>query len=132
MTILDSNIWIAYAYQEDSQHTKALDLIEKITGEIYIPEYIILEVCTVLLYKKQKQAANSFINAVLHGNSTHIMYTSPETFHDTLSCFQSKDKGSLSFIDIYLLLLSQTNIVITFDNELRKAIKKFSKQKSDS
>lgn len=132
MTILDSNIWVAYAYQEDSQHTKALALIEKITDEVYIPEYIILEVCTVLLCKKQKQAANSFINTVMHGKSTHIIYTSPEIFHDTLVLFQSRSKGSLSFIDTHLLLLSQTSTIITFDNELKKAIEAFSKQKSDS
>lgn len=122
MNILDSNIWIAYAYKEDTQHTKAVSLIESLTEDVYIPEYVVAEVCTVLQNKKRKVVANAFIESILKSNYIHILHSSVKMFNCVITLFYSRNKSRLSFVDTSLLYLSRTYTVLTFDIDLQKAI----------
>ena len=107
MTILDSNVWIALFHEEDSSRARAHNLLDTISSKILLPEYVLLEVCSVLKRLKQKQAADQFLDYVLDNRDIDCFYTSPSLLEETIRLFRARQQDNLSFIDISLLHLSR-------------------------
>ena len=61
--LLDSSVWVALFLDFDTQHKKAEQLFEKLSGTIYVPYCVASEVITVLTYKHSKEQADNFIAA---------------------------------------------------------------------
>jgi predicted nucleic acid-binding protein len=122
MIILDSNIWIAYLNKNDSQHSQAVSVFNKIEDNILITEYIILEVATVLAMRADKQIADAFIDLVMKNQDIKVLSSSKIFFNKTLGHFLKYKKSNLSFVDISLLALSKNYQVFTLDKELKKEI----------
>lgn len=118
--ILDSNVWLAYFIEDDSQHDKAVVVFSNITETILMPEYVLLEVSTLLRSKKHNVKAVDFCRKMITNRETflHSMPLVGETA-DTFC----KRNDKLSFVDTALLVLSKEYTVITFDKALQKAIK---------
>jgi len=125
MIILDSNVWIALFHKEDTLQAKAHNLLENISSKILLPEYVLLEVCSVLKRLKRKQAANQFLDYVLDNRDIDCFHTSPSLLEETIKLFRTRSQDDLSFIDISLLFLSRFHTVHTFDKKLASAIKKY-------
>ncbi len=123
MTILDSNVWIALFHNQDSQHAKAEKIFFSLTQKILIPEYVILEVSSVLLLKSNKEIADAFLERVIDSEDVEVALSNELFFLDVVKTFQSYPKHDLSFIDCALLLLSQSHTIITLDEHLARAIK---------
>lgn len=122
--ILDSSVWIAQLLKEDSQHNKAVTLFKDITNKIYVPEYILIEVTTLLKQKGYFGLAKNFLLEVIDPNEP-ILIPSDQYFTETQSAFLNVEKNNkLSFIDTSLLVLSKEYTIITFDKQLQKEIKK--------
>ncbi|MBI5794671.1 type II toxin-antitoxin system VapC family toxin [Candidatus Uhrbacteria bacterium] len=124
MTILDSNIWIALFHKEDSQHLKAQALMKKLTMPIVLPEYVLLEVCTVLRIRADQNHVRTFVEVVSDNRDIEILPSTPELLRSTITRLQSLKTTPLSFTDVALLLLSKTFMIETFDRHLQTAIKK--------
>lgn len=126
MVIFDSNIWIALFHTSDNQHLKAIDLVEAYTGKIKVgvSEYVMTEVCSMLLFNAGWSVVSRFIKEVIQNPEVEILYSSPNLFSKTLKLFQQPENIQLSFIDTSLLYLARFYEVITFDKALAKAIKK--------
>lgn len=124
MIILDSNIWVALLYNDDSLHMQAEVLLASLTGEICVPEYVIGEVCTVLLLRKDIALADQFAEKMLAQKECRIVYSNSFFVDHILHFFREHISKRLSFIDTSLLYLSQEYTVYTFDKHLAKAIKK--------
>lgn len=122
MIILDSNIWIAQASKKDSQHEKALKLIAGLNDLILIPEYVMIETCTVLSQRAGKSSADAFIDATIGSAWVQFLYTNQTLFAETLQTFRTLQTKHLSFIDVALFCLSRTHNVLTFDKHLARAI----------
>lgn len=125
MLILDSNVWIAYLNKDDSLHPKAQKTLQPIIEkdqQIILPEYIILEICSILLIKVNKLSADNFLNFVLNNQNIKILYSDVVFFTKLVSFFKNQTSKQLSFVDIALLYLSKSYPVITFDKKLEKAI----------
>ena len=127
MIILDSNVWISYLDKNDNQHKKAQKIIEKIDCDIVVPEYVIIEVCTVLLKKTNKKIADGFIEIAFDNQNTEVLFCDEYFFNLFVNNFKNIKNKNLSFIDTALLYLSEDYKVITFDKNLEKAIKKLGK-----
>ena len=124
--ILDSSVWIARLHTDDSQHDKALSIFKGIFNEIYVPEYVLLEVTTLLKQKGCLDLAKNFITEVTILNKS-IFIPSYQYFTETQSAFLNTEKNNkLSFIDTSLLVLSKEYTIITFDKQLQKEIQKLS------
>ena len=121
--ILDSSVWIAYFYKEDNQHTKAVSAMAKITTHILIPEYVLLEVVTLLRQKGYNDTACQFMAEVTKDNDRLLIH-GEEYFTDTVSLFRAAKNSKLSFVDTALLVLSQKYTVVTFDTVLNREIMK--------
>lgn len=125
MTILDSSILIAYISKQDSQHAQAVKLFKGLKPPVAIPEYIIVEVCTVLAFKVDKPTAIFFLEFVI-GNKDFVLLPSGLQFLiDVVHLFKTSAPPALSFPDTSLLYLSEHNEVITFDKQLARAIQKY-------
>lgn len=124
MTIFDSNIWIAYLNKDDSQHRRATSYFSRLDDELLITEYIILEVVTVLAMRVDKDLADNFLDLVLNNTDVQVLKSSSDFFDSSVNAFQKYKKDNLSFVDISLLKLARDYKVSTFDEDLKKEIRK--------
>ena len=124
MTILDSNVWIAFFNESDNQHKKAEKVFRKIGDSIIITEYVILEVASVLTIRASKNIADKFIEFVVDNENIKILLSNENSFKRIVKNFLNYPKSNLSFVDISLLNLSGKYDIITFDKNLEKAVKK--------
>lgn len=125
MIILDSNVWIAYFHEQDSQHTKAEKVFSQISTPIILPEYVILEVSTILVQHAGKKIANQFLELIKDNRDIILLLTEEAFFLKVIAAFQKENTKKLSFVDTALFVLSQKFAVITFDTALSRAIKNF-------
>ena len=123
MTFVDSSVWIAYFYKEDSQHAQAERVFRTLTRPLLLHEYVIGEVCTVLNQRVSKLQADAFIEYVMGNRDIRIIPSNAEFFLETLSFFRKQRRRSLSFIDVALLYLSKQSSVVTFDRTLARAFR---------
>lgn len=122
--VADSNLWIAMLNASDNLHKKAQQLFATFNEEVIVPEYVVVEVCTVLKQKRRKALADIFIKKILENPDIQLSTSTPEFFGRVLTAFYRNDFHHLSFVDVSLLVLSQYYRVYTFDKKLATTIKK--------
>lgn len=120
--LVDSSVWIALFLPFDTQHQKAARTIERLSGMVYLPYCVIVEVATVLAYKHSKQLADNFI-AYTHDNRD-IAIVNNDALEEM--AFYSTNPHKLSFVDISLMFLSgkYNATLVTFDKQLQRVAKK--------
>ena len=125
MVIFDSNIWIAFLNKDDSQHKKALTVFENIKDNslVFITEYLVIEICSVLAMRAGNKIADSFLDMIMNNEDVEILSSSNQFFENIVSFFRKQNIKKLSFVDVSLLFLSRKYEIITFDKELQKALK---------
>ena len=123
MMIVDSSVWVALYNEFDSQHRKALSFSTAFV-DVAVAEYVLLETSTLLLSKAGVDVAEKFLEYSLNSAEVTVLYSSPEFLQETARLFRGLKNKRLSFVDISLLLLSESHEVVTFDKALQKAIQK--------
>ena len=118
--ILDSSIWVAFLHDTDSQHKQALAVFERIGNTITVPEYVVIEVATILKRRKKPDEAKRFVHRVLNENPQSFLHAD-SLIHETATLFRERT-DQLSFTDTALLALARSYQVITFDRDLQRAI----------
>lgn len=124
MTVFDSNVWIAIFHDEDTLRIRARAIAKKTGTDILLPEYVLIEVCSVLKRLKRKEAADRFLDEIQDNKDIIFLPASPEFLAETIRLFRTGPQDDLSFIDVALLVLSKMHAVVTFDKKLAAAIKK--------
>lgn len=122
MIVLDSSIWVAFILEDDSQHAKAVSLFPELNDEIIIPEYVMLEVCSVLIVQAGKHLADRFLEISQHNENSSCLCSNENFFNQVIEFFQAHKHTGLSFVDVSLLYLAKQYTVLTFDKQLEKAI----------
>lgn len=123
-TILDSSVWVALFSQYDSQHTKAWKILKGVRSRIVIPEYIILEVVTVLAQRASKKCADMFLERMCDNSDIDILHVEENHFYSFCEAYRQLPDGKLSFIDCALACLAKEYEIITFDTHLKKSLSK--------
>lgn len=124
MIVLDSNIWIALFNEEDALHDRAQRMVRDLQGPVAIPEYVILEVATILSQKAGKPFADLFLQKTYQNSDIKALHSSEQFLNEVIQLYLFQSRGKLSFVDYALLALSQHNIkVVTFDKDLERALK---------
>ncbi len=122
LTILDSNVWIAFFDKEDSTHKRAVQVFKKLkVSELAITEYIILEVATILKKYAGLDIANAFLLKLAQENI--IIIEDENLLKETVKIFANSARNNLSFVDCSLVYLSSKHKVITFDKKLVNKLK---------
>lgn len=128
MTVFDSNVWIAIFHDEDTLGTRARAIAKEAGTDILLPEYVLIEVCSVLKRLKHKEVADQFLDEVQDNQDVVFLPASLEFLTETIRVFRAGLQDDLSFIDVSLLVLSKMHTVITFDKKLASAISKAARQ----
>lgn len=119
--IADSSVWVAYFYDKDSQHTRAVQVLKEESLPILVPEYILLETVTILRQKKEELALQKFMLAAMRDD---VYLRAGNLGIEVARLYATSEYKKLSFVDVSLVLLSKENQVITFDRALQTAISK--------
>ncbi len=127
--IVDSNIWIAHFLANDPNHEKAYKILESLNfDEVYIHEYILLEVVTVLRLRAgaavAAEALRMFHDLDLNKLDDSLVKS------DLYNLLLQEKYPKLSYIDLFLLSFSPKGYeVLSFDKNLNRAIKEYAKKK---
>ena len=121
MTILDANVFIALLSEQDALHERAMQVVEQVSAPILLPEYIFVEILTVLAMRAGMPKVEKFLSAVVALPITFLP-SSGELLAHSLIMFRKQPGGRLSFPDAALLYLSREHDIITFDKTLERAI----------
>lgn len=125
MTVLDSSVWVALFHESDSQHRKAVEAMRTVGSSLLVPEYVVLETCTVLTKLAGRSSSEQFLDRVMKNKDAQLYIGDTVFFEDVLAIYRtplSPIWAALSFVDISLLVLSRSHRVVTFDEALRKVI----------
>ncbi|MDB5265011.1 MAG: hypothetical protein JWN64_582 [Parcubacteria group bacterium] len=126
---IDTSVLISFFNEKDSLHERAQLILREIQKPLLVHEYVVLETATVLMNRVGKSSADEFMRITL-GNADFELHLSSEVgFLASAETFV-QNQNKLSFVDTALLSLSGTSQIITFDEELNRAIKK-RKEKKD-
>jgi len=127
--LIDTNVFVALFNKSDALHTQAKtcweDLRTKKT-QLYITDFIISEVLTVLRLKTSKEAALTFGDIVLNKTKTlHILNIGKDDMRDAYKIFRDTKVKNFSFVDVTIIALARTNKlkIISFDKQLQKTAK---------
>lgn len=123
MYVVDSSVWIALFLDDDSQHAKAVDIIESL-GDAWIkmPYGVVLEVTTVLSRKESKALADKFVEFVRDNPHIDVVISLPGA---EMGVFL-EENGRLSFVDALLkhIALRENCTLVSFDKKLQASLQK--------
>ncbi len=122
MIILDSNVWIGFLSVNDSNHEQAVRVWSGLVWPILLPEYVLLEVATVLSLRVDKKTADAWLAYVFDNKDVELLPSNGEFLLEVAAWYLRKPHRGLSFVDVALLYLGKHHTVITFDAQLRKAL----------
>lgn len=123
-TIIDSSVWISAFNSEDANNKLALQYVEYFEQEQWVPDIVFYEVLSVLKNKlKNKALLDKFVDYTKNnGNiSIRLFY---EHNREVLKTFTYETTGRLSYVDSLLVYLSRDYWILTFDEDIKKEIKK--------
>ena len=123
MIVLDSNVWIALFDADDSLHRRAQRMVSELKEPVVLPEYVILEVATVLSQKAGKSFADLFLQKVFANRGIRVIASSQQFLEEVVQFYLSQTKERLSFVDYTLVFLSRRMKVLTFDKNLERTLK---------
>jgi predicted nucleic acid-binding protein len=123
--VLDSSFLIAFHNERDSQHEAARGLMREFLagrwGKGLLPEYVFLEVVTVLLVRRDLATAVRTGRLLLEAQELELVPCS-DVFLETVQLFGSQKKTSLSFADAAIAVIARTRAdgqVLSFDAGFR-------------
>ena len=124
--VLDSSYLIAFQNRRDVHHRAAAhlmpDLIGGVFGRLLLPEYVFLEVVTVLFARCGHTVAVDTADTLLNAQEVDFLPSS-ELFQPTLDVFRTSTAARLSFTDAAIVAAARrhgTQFVATFDAGFRR------------
>ncbi len=121
MVFLDASFLIAYHNSCDVHHDAAVALMEELVegrwGSLKLLEYVLLEVATVLLIRRDLAVASRVTSLLLEAREVEFIACS-EFFLQTLETFQGQASTKLSFVDAALVAAARRDqgaFIATFD-----------------
>lgn len=120
--VLDTSFLVALFNNNDVFHKKALKRREQIKNEILLlPEYVVLELTTILGIKTSVKISQKATNELLHAKEVRFIPCS-EIFASAFKRFHKQDLYKLSFVDCALLEIKESygaSEILTFDKALK-------------
>jgi len=119
MTLLDSNILVAYFRLDEALHKKARDLVSSLE-KIVIADFVLSEIYTVLMLRESYEIAIRALEWIINNPKIEVERLTNQETKKVIS-FIEKNNTKLSFVDISLLIMSKNRNyrLISFDQELR-------------
>ena len=125
MIVLDTSFVVAYHNQRDAHHAAAVKAFHRLEkgewGEILLPEYIFLEIMTVLAARRDLTIAVA-VGEILLGAREIELVACSSCFLDAYQVFREQGRARLSFADAATMAIARTRgaeYVATFDRDFR-------------
>lgn len=126
MIVLDSSFLVAYHNRRDVHHAAAAATMTKLVagewGPALLPEYVFLEVVTVLLARRGLDVAMRVATILLQARDVEFVPSS-DMFPDVMEAFRGQRQGRLSFADAAIVTVAHkraARFVATFDRDFRQ------------
>jgi predicted nucleic acid-binding protein len=123
--VLDSSFLIAFHNARDVHHAAASSAMERLLdggwGEALLPEYVFLEVTTVLAARRNLETAVAVGEALLSAPELELVPCA-DTFLEAFSVFRGQGRRGLSFADAAIVAIARqrgASFVATFDSGFR-------------
>lgn len=126
----DSNFFIALYNPSDSLHSESVRISQKIkkeTPDIYISNYIFLEIVTVISQRIGRKEAVFLGNDILKDSKVNIIHIDDRLNKLAWQIFTRIPKKNFSFVDcstLALLQFEEIRKLLTFDREDFKSLQK--------
>jgi len=126
MIVLDASFVVAYFNEDDTHHTAAAaawpDVVDGKWGPALLPEYIFLEVVTVLASRKGLEKAARWGTQLLDASEFEFVDCSPY-FQAAFEAFRVQRTTKMRVADVSILAIAKArraDHVATFDTDFRK------------
>jgi len=123
--VLDASFLVAFFNERDVHHPAAArvmqDIIEGAWGRALLPEYVFLEVATVLAIRLDLRTAVESGDILLASREVDFIACS-DIFQDALTVFRRQPRSALSFADAAIVAVARREnapFVATFDDDFR-------------
>jgi len=123
--LLDSSFLIAFHNSRDIHHQAARSLMDRLAGgewrRALLPEYVFLEVVTVLLARRDLATAVAVGQTLLEAREVEFVPCS-ELFLDAFDAFRTQSPERLSFVDAAIVAIARrrgARYLATFDTDFR-------------
>jgi predicted nucleic acid-binding protein len=122
MLVLDSSFLIAFHNERDFYHARALGIMDRAMagewGPMLLPEYVFLEVVTVVRLRRNLATAVRVGEALLKSRELEFLPCS-EVFLRAFETFRGEPRRKLSFVDAAVAAIARIHppgAVATFDS----------------
>lgn len=126
MIVLDSSFLVAFHNTRDSHHRAAAASMEGLIGgtwgEALLPEYVYLEVVTVIAARRSPETAIAVGEKLLNAREVELVPCSPH-LPATLAAFRELVASGLSFVDASIVAIARARgarHVATFDRDFAR------------
>lgn len=131
--IVDTSFWISFLINNDISHSLSMKFIDSTIrkSEIYISNYILMEVYTVISQKMGKVYLNDIVKKEIFSNSNLIEIFVNEkdnsNIHKEYLKINIKDA---SFVDLSILYIAKKHglKILTFDKHFKKLDREYNVQ----
>jgi predicted nucleic acid-binding protein len=125
--VLDSSLLVAFHNTRDAHHDDATRTMDRVVagdwGRAVLLEYVVVEVATVLLARRDLATAVRLTRTLLASREVDFLPCS-DVFAESLETFAAQKRGALSFTDAAIVTVARTEpdaVVATFDRGLARA-----------
>lgn len=119
----DSSYLISLLLDTDSNYFKALDLTQATFGNLYISNYVLQEVITVVSKLRDSNFILNWLEKIFESKSFNIIYSSFSLDTKTIELIKTVKIKNISFIDysnIIFMKEYEIDKLIAFDNHFKK------------
>lgn len=121
--LLDSSFIVSVLLPQDANHQIALSITEKISGNIYISNYVLQETVSVLSRKTNSEYATTWYKEFLSQPKVTVLYADYKIDLFTITLIDEDLSRNISFIDysnIIFMKEYEINKLIAFDNHFKE------------
>lgn len=128
--IVDTSFWISYLINNDINHSLSMKFIDSTIrkSEIYISNYILMEVYTVISQKMGKVYLNDIVKKEIFSNSNIIeIFVNEKDNSNIYKEYLKTNIMDASFVDISILYIAKKHglKILTFDKHFKKLGKEY-------
>ena len=129
MVFVDADAFVALARQDDTNHEKAVQLLDVLDGkqvQFVTSNYVFAESVTVISQRVSHEGAVQFINVVKSATGEYITrWISEELERLAIRIFKEQASKNVSFVDctnMALMRTEQIQYIFSFDGVYKKSV----------
>jgi len=119
LIFVDTSAWYALEVEDDENHASAMAFREELKrgrhGALLTSDYILDEVVTLLIMRKDSEAATGFADKVFRSRSVSVVWIDRQVFEEALKMLKERADRKWSFTDCTsFIIMSQLRVQEAF------------------